>query len=114
MELHFARTSSPSYIVVEFIDSSSVRMTFQPSLLVNGLQWTVNLTYHCRISPIGSTDFSPMPSGQFQCPAFAVVFSAKWTRYDISPELGESYVPLLNKLLIYVYSVKRTPYVSSL
>lgn len=43
-----------------------------------------------------------MPSGQFQCPVFSVVFSAKWTSCDVSAELGESYVRSLNKFLIYV------------
>lgn len=58
MELHFARAASLSYIVIEFIDLSSVHATFQFPLLLNGLQWTVNLSYHCGIPPIGSTDFA--------------------------------------------------------
>lgn len=93
MERHFAHISSPPYIIIQYIDSSSVHTPHAPRLpspspLLNGQLWKVNMSYHGGLLPIGSTDSGlqcPVDNYNVQCATMYFQLNGLSVTYHFSP-----------------------------
>lgn len=83
--------SSPSYIIIQYIDSSSVHTALQDCALpppLNGQLWTVRVSYHGRAPPIDSTDCGlqcPVDNYSVQCATMYFQLNGLGVTYHFRP-----------------------------